>query len=61
MIDDKDIDTILAYGLRGVIVEVLDNLLQIAQDEKTQKEYIDMCGKILDLMRTSVEKEWYGN
>ena len=56
MIDDKYIDTILAYGFRGVIVEVLDNLLQIAHDEKTEKEYIDMCGKILHLMRTSVEE-----
>ena len=58
MIDDKDTDIILAYGFRGVIVKVLDNLLQIAQDEKSEKEYIDMCGKILHLMRTSVDEEW---
>ena len=50
--DDKSVDRILAYGCKGVIIAVLDILM----NDMTEKAYIDMCGKIIDFLHSYTEE-----
>ena len=54
---DEGCDRLMAYGCKGVIVSILENLLNATPEDMTEKEYIEMCGKILKLLAECLVEE----
>lgn len=53
----RDTDRLLAYGCKGVIFSILDDLLDATPEDMSERAYIEMCGKIIKLIAECIVEE----